>query len=151
MFYVGQKVVCVDASPADDGTPVTIRHGDTYTISGFDQVPNFLGGHGVYLWEAEAHDHFGVIGGELWFIGGAFRASRFRPVVERKTSIEIFERMLTPNRQRERAEVGGGVTQSSSAAGDAVPGVKRLRRPLHRLEKSSVGGEPQIHFGEAWQ
>ena len=74
-FRVGQKVVCVDAT----GTYLVCK-GNVYTVTGVDtpfieidhtEVPSF-------------DDHRGML------------ASRFRPVVERKTDISIFTRMLKP-------------------------------------------------------
>lgn len=94
-FHVGQKVVCVDGScrygrrwhpeccPPSEGATYTVR----------DVGDNVEGGLGVKLFEALC---VGVFDGALEQ-DAFFRASRFRPVVERKTDISIFTRMLTPN------------------------------------------------------
>lgn len=97
MFYVGQKVVCVDVSLGRfTGLPVPLRKGSIYTIRGVYDDP---GGTPSVLLE-------GVGPGAPPHLNGlerGFQASRFRPIVKRKTSIEIFQRMLTPNREHERA------------------------------------------------
>lgn len=81
-FYVGQKVVCVDATNAD-----ALTQGAIYTIKylGFWPAQSGLDGEivscGVGLFEAES-------------VGLGFDARRFKPVVERKTDISIFTDML---------------------------------------------------------
>jgi len=76
-FYVGQKVVCVDAHPD------FLLKGVIYTISRVGLLTH--GETGVNLAEVDTsacpHD-----------VG--FRATRFRPLVERKTDISIFTDML---------------------------------------------------------
>lgn len=85
-FRVGQKVVCVDASGAVDPRPVK---GRVYTIASARWVNACLEpGWGVTLVELpsiETDDHH-----------AEFFARRFRPIVERKTDISIFIKMLTP-------------------------------------------------------
>lgn len=87
-FHVGQKVVCVNA----DHSQVLVE-GRVYTVeSVFGQVlPTALGKKdtGVSL-----HEVFPTRSG----LG--FAASRFRPVVERKTDISIFQAMLEPKKAR---------------------------------------------------
>lgn len=83
MFYVGQKVVCVDVSVGAAGLPVrTISLGDIYTVTGCRKF-----GSTEAIWVAEAKPEY-----EEW----GFYAYRFRPVVERKTDISIFTDMLKP-------------------------------------------------------
>jgi hypothetical protein len=89
MFYVGQKVCCLD-SKADDGgfweyAPVL---GEIYTVVDcvYEPLAQF---EVVLLAEIKNTD----------WCSGRYRASRFRPVVERKTSIEIFRAMLNPSKQ----------------------------------------------------
>lgn len=77
-FRVGQKVVCVDSSQWEH----RLRLNAVYTISalgvpwdddlylGLEETPNLSTGN-------ELH----------------WRACRFRPVIERKTSIEVFEQI----------------------------------------------------------
>lgn len=90
MFRVGQKVVCVDASSRQgyswhDDAPI---EGAVYTVSG-----NFVGADGtpiIHLIElrrsAEAVFWYGPETG--------YRASRFRPIVDRKTDISVFQEIL---------------------------------------------------------
>lgn len=88
MFYVGQKVVCVDASEMlNDGgfrrdAPM-LSEGSIYTVIATRSVGPF---HGVQVAEVRPSEE------HLW----GFLASRFRPIVERKTDISIFTDMLTP-------------------------------------------------------
>jgi hypothetical protein len=86
-FRVGQKVVCVNDNgrslrPSWEILPV---RGETYTI-------RCIEGRAVRLAEI-INDPFPYSEGlgELKFL-----ASRFRPIVERKTDISIFTKMLTP-------------------------------------------------------
>lgn len=90
-FRVGQKVVCIvsewvvveRAVPQLCFPPLPTR-GNIYTVSGFappiKHEPNECW---IFLRELPNH------------ISWAARA--FRPIVERKTDISIFTRMLTPN------------------------------------------------------
>lgn len=97
-FRVGQKVVCVNG--VFDRT--------------WDVVPNRPVAKQVYTVRALAVCTFGIHVDtpcillhevrnsiDLWEIGGAFESpfwiGRFRPVVERKTDISIFTKMLTPH------------------------------------------------------
>ena|ERR1017187_7963598 len=81
MFSVGQKVVCVDDSCWEQHPEFEpIRKGAIFTVLGYD--PDKWTCPSVTL--AESH------------VGYWVRASRFRPVVERKTSIEVFQQMLKP-------------------------------------------------------
>ena len=83
MFYRKQKVVCVDDSPQGDQVSLLVK-GNIYTIhSVFD---HFLTGKlGVLLVELKCHPLF-----------SGWDAERFRPVVERKTDISIFQQLLNP-------------------------------------------------------
>lgn len=94
MFRVGQKVVCVDdglgilGNIPVNGLPIV---GEIYTISNIGTTQ--YGGLGVNVIECE-HDQ-----------PAGWRASRFRPIVERKTDIAIFTEMLNgaPHKIREDA------------------------------------------------
>lgn len=92
-FHVGQKVVCVDDDLHDEwhhGSPdvplVTehIRRGQIYIVrrTMFRKMP-LIWLCGINRKTVE------------WFDSG-FHASRFRPITERKTDIEIFRRLLVP-------------------------------------------------------
>jgi hypothetical protein len=86
-FYVGEKVVCVDA----DGSPKLVLHA-IYTIYCFcygnhddDKLP------GLILYEV-ATDEFHTGGTPR-----CFHPRRFRPVAERKTDISIFRKLIEPS------------------------------------------------------
>ncbi len=85
MFRVGQKVVCVDASRLRARAP--LKKGAVYTVRWAGQRPT---DHepGIMVeefscWHSRHH------------LEWSFRATRFRPVVDRPTDISIFTRMLT--------------------------------------------------------
>jgi hypothetical protein len=87
MFYVGQKVVCVNAGPlvnpiGNVHVAPQLEEGRVYTVLAV------AAGKGLLLMEvAPSPPH------------PAFNAERFRPVVERKTDISIFRAMLNPSKQ----------------------------------------------------
>jgi hypothetical protein len=91
-FRVGQKVVCVDADfsmyggKAPPNLPV---EGGTYTLRG--SVTN-----GLCIWWRLGEISNPTRDTELGIMEPAFAARRFRPVVERKTDISIFKKMLRP-------------------------------------------------------
>jgi hypothetical protein len=102
-FRIGQKVVCVHAVDEGWGHGIEILPtvGEVYTIRSKEEHPT-----GFYVRLHEIHNTpmpYGNGMGEAQFTVRAFR-----PLVERKTSIEIFERMLTPaTPKHEREKVGG--------------------------------------------
>jgi len=71
---IGARLVCTDASKSD-----CLRVGQTYTCQAAED--EFVG---VDCCSEHPPGHCG------WF------KRRFRPAVERKTSIEIFKKMLNP-------------------------------------------------------
>lgn len=95
MFQVGQKVVCVDdACPAGrrwNENPPLCR-GLIYTIGRIliDDDGDLI----VHLIELPRSKRSRLQWGNL--VG--FAARRFRPLIEHKTDISIFTRMLTPKR-----------------------------------------------------
>lgn len=94
-FRVGQKVVCVDTQNWNlwgkaACYPFPIK-GCIYTVRGHSKDQE--GVMGLLLQEIARPDYvFFPEGHEVGFL-----ARRFRAVAERKTSIEIFQRMLTPS------------------------------------------------------
>ena len=72
IFHVGQKVVCIDAC----GTLRPLQLNYIYEISAVDE----------HIVSVSAFDGF-------------FWCTRFRPIVDRKTDISIFTRMLSPSKQ----------------------------------------------------
>ena len=90
-FRAGQKVECIDSTPDFRGRPTPLVFGAIY------EVECVVG-----------PDKTGIMG--LVIIGcysphpfNAWRSTRFRPFVERKTDISIFTAMLTPAQKKERA------------------------------------------------
>jgi hypothetical protein len=107
MFHVGQKVVCVDVAYAYRGRVVKRRDGhvapfngslhglckgQVYTIAAIDppSYPEFIQEQELVLAEIDRGCP----------ITRGFRASRFRPLIERKTDISVFTEMLTPSTKR---------------------------------------------------
>jgi hypothetical protein len=90
MFRIGQKVVCVDASRTVMGEPVPLIVGTVYEISYIDTSPGPV-----------AFRLMGVDGNGR--ISGLFNAARFRPVVEKKTDISVFEEILKRETVDDRA------------------------------------------------
>jgi hypothetical protein len=82
-FRVGQQVVCIDAScaPGRAWNDYAPKQGDVYTVSGFGVSP-----YGDYetIEIAEINHPWG------------YRASRFRPIVSRKTDISALKALLVP-------------------------------------------------------
>jgi hypothetical protein len=102
-FGVGQKVVCVDARkrariPSINYERPQLTKGAVYTIRELDGCDGY---HAVRLVEIVEP----IL--DIWIDRGpsepAWHSGRFRPIVERKTSIAIFKAMLTPAGKKERA------------------------------------------------
>lgn len=94
MFRVGQKVVCVDARDTNSHGLPEIVEGGVYTIRwvGVDDYKLC-----VRLVEVPRNALAPPFTTPPEFLDWPFYASRFRPVVERKTDISIFTAMLTPS------------------------------------------------------
>lgn len=103
-FYVGQRVQCVDASDGPQYTPRGykalggmdgLRQGAIYTVRSVGVWPN---SPALLLWLSEI---VRPLRGSMCVKYGeaGFDARRFRPITERKTSIEIFKAMLNPSKQ----------------------------------------------------
>jgi hypothetical protein len=113
MFHIGQKVVCVNdivkfplgsKRTGHDGTVWTstgnmggLRAGAVYTIRGFSLCP-VDNAPTVLLEEIMREEimRYGVSQGEAGYC-----ISRFRPVIEKKTDISIFTRILDDVSKRE--------------------------------------------------
>lgn len=96
MFYVGQKVVCVDGKKTNKYTPWPVRPGVTldglkegavYTIR---MVGSYAGIPTIWLNEIVRP----IMDGWESFGEQAYSVHRFRPAVEHKTDISIFTKML---------------------------------------------------------
>lgn len=73
MFYVGQKIVCIDASGLDPAEPPIPVRGHIYTFGGI-----------CPLCDADGEPDPGIMVAELRF-DGCWLRSRFRPVIARST------------------------------------------------------------------
>lgn len=92
-FHIGQKVVCVDASPSHIGGKYRLVKGAVYTIRGFDDEGGYLGLYLEEIPDDPVRAPFKLPNG--WY------AWRFRPV--KTTNISIFTAMLVPTpRVKER-------------------------------------------------
>lgn len=97
-FRVGQKVVCVDASPSAvfrrwcGDVPVK---GQVYTVRGIRVSTHPMWTGALLLLLAEIKN--------VTTDGDGYRAFRFRPVVERKTDISVFTAMLKETHVKEQA------------------------------------------------
>lgn len=102
-FRVGQKVVCVDdLTNFECGKLAELHRGRVYTVRkvGLQDVAGDLK-PAVWLEEARRDSDWIIFPGhELQIVDFGFRASRFRPVVERKTDISIFKALLTPSKEK---------------------------------------------------
>lgn len=89
-FRVGQRVVCVDARHRLVRV-ATLTERRVYTIRDVGEEKHYPGEFWVYL--EEIHNQL------MWKDGTelGYDATRFRPIVERKTSIKVFQRMLNPS------------------------------------------------------
>ena len=102
MFHVGQKVVCIDDRWPHTQWALKVPNkpvaGRVYTIR--EVYLSALGKPAVLLNEIRNSPRpflHGLIVGE-----GSFHSRRFKPVIERKTDISIFTRMLTDKHATER-------------------------------------------------
>lgn len=93
MFYVGQRV-CAIVSDHPFAPFPRIKRGDVLTIAEIFQSEDY-GDDMLQFVELK-------FGGDDDLEPG-FRANAFRPVVERKTSIETFTAMLNPSDKRVKA------------------------------------------------
>lgn len=97
-FHVGQKVVCIDDSPCY-GWPCPLRLRQVYTVKSVQHVFGRYKGVRGWFDTVSVHEANGLTAGG-WEHQDGFAAQRFRPVVERKTDISIFQAMLEPKKAR---------------------------------------------------
>lgn len=95
-FRVGQKVVCVDDAPSDGRRSTLpwdyrIQRGQVYVVR-WKGIYNCSYGDTIYGVRLDGIERSPGL-------DTPYRSDRFRPLVTRKTSIEIFKRMLTPKTQ----------------------------------------------------
>lgn len=94
-FYVGQKVVCIDNNrDGGYGDEIVPDVGPVYTVR---ELFSCNGHDWLRLREIKNSPRYYTPGGVT---EAFFHISRFRPVVERKTSIAIFTAMLNPSTEK---------------------------------------------------
>jgi hypothetical protein len=121
MFFVGQRVVCVNARRWPRGLvrfATLPKEGTIYTVRAL--LPESAFPKGTFVGPAEDALHLFEIANPVRRIGGrkfelAFRVSRFRPV--RTTNIDVFLRMLepVPTHQPGRIDLVGWVSERRDA------------------------------------
>lgn len=100
-FRVGQKVVCVKEPSRDplNTNEVVPTLGNIYTIR---SIAEYIGGTGVRVFE--------IVNAPCLYADGfmevAFAAFCFRPLVERKTDITIFHRILDEASTKSPSKIG---------------------------------------------
>lgn len=103
MFRIGQKVVCVDEVSRGYGgwePGAQIFAGQTYTVR--RAFVDWSGHLVLHLNEVSRGEEARLYFGDVDLGYGAYR---FRPLVSRQTSIEIFKKLLVPGtRIRETVE-----------------------------------------------
>lgn len=89
MFYVGQKVVCVDAAMTQRSGKIVLQEGTVYTVrwvgkhnKRHPRRPELSNGIGLLLVEVKRQTET------------PFSSLRFRPAQIRKTDISVFTEML---------------------------------------------------------
>lgn len=96
MFHIGQKVVCIKnggwTSPKMFGDEIFPVFGKVYTVREIE--PDFDEYSWIRLEEIINRPHNYGDG----MIEASYRSDRFRPIVERKTDISVFTKMLTDNK-----------------------------------------------------
>lgn len=101
-FYVGQKVVCVDASLATFHHPPLVLN-RVYTVAAFALHPRTIGPE-VGLYEFQPVDNiYDPYGFGLWM----WRAERFRPVQDIKTDISWARKLVADVKAGNRVLVEG--------------------------------------------
>lgn len=93
-FYIGQKVVCINNTPMFPGENLNgLRKNAVYTIRwhGFISLGYFPSEYKVRVEELYRKKRSNSIMEDLPYL-----AHRFKPLREKPTSIEVFERLLHP-------------------------------------------------------
>ncbi len=95
-FHVGMKVVCVDDDFGKNHNGELLpKLNQIYTIRTIEENPFKPGNFGIRLFEIVNH----MFEYDDDFAECRFSALQFRPVVERKTDISIFTKMLNSVRE----------------------------------------------------
>ena len=129
MFRVGQKVVCIKGGNITHNgfVPVT---GGIYTVRGFFRG-QYDGSPRIWL---EEYIHPEKIDG----IEIGWNATRFRPIVERKTDISIFTEIL----RRESAPSSLSLVEAESLSkAEGHIGQELASDPERRVNGNTIGDE----------
>lgn len=101
-FRVGQKVVCVDDKPLGFSRGFhpseAVKVGTVYTVRRI-----FIDDEGDVILQLDEVERSDIAKRQWRTDELGYAAFRFRPIVERKTSISIFKAMLNPSRVKEHA------------------------------------------------
>ncbi len=92
-FRIGQKVVCIDDSPATMSGERHLVKGRVYEIEGFTAIG------GLHLAGVPRTDR------HSWGEHRGWSPRRFRPIAERKTDISTFTEILDRANKRERVSI----------------------------------------------
>lgn len=104
MFYLGQKVVCINDTPQSPFRPCLdgLTKGNVYTIRWigdyfdiYDQTTNLC---------IRVEEILRLLDNR-YIQDMPYLASRFRPLIEKKTDISVFEKLLIPTKTRELENV----------------------------------------------
>lgn len=86
MFYIGQKVVCVDDSQ-ETGISVPLTEGKIYEITSIRRKGDAIG---IQVYGVNIERQIG----RNMIYEDHFAAERFRPIIENKTDISVFTEIL---------------------------------------------------------
>lgn len=100
-FHVGQRVVCVKSRPCRWGCNDVPEVGRTYTIRSIAPATLDVGRLNIRVEEIVNKPRtYTLIDGQVRRFEIAFPADDFRPLRERKTSIECFRALLNPTEKK---------------------------------------------------
>jgi hypothetical protein len=87
-FHIGQRVVCIDATPNPRCAVMPLVRGRIYVVRTIDRTRG---------WQAPG---WGVLLEGIWIAYPGLRSEwamhprRFRPIIERPTNIDVFKKLL---------------------------------------------------------
>lgn len=92
MFVVGQKIICIDASPVRrdclSSMPVRLVHGTIYTVRSLHHVPHIPDSYGVRLEETLNPSIIWSDGTESEW---SYDHKRFKPLLTEKVDAEVSQ------------------------------------------------------------
>lgn len=102
MFYVGQRVVCVDDDAEEADGQKQLFIGREYRVAAIG-LRSEVSARGNFLARFDGCPQHIHLEGVIRLYRVPYAAWRFRPVADRPTSIEIFTRMLNPSDEQVNA------------------------------------------------